>query len=310
MILIGSRALALRAPQALNRKPLDFDFVATYQEYEDWLDKNLSKVGPAEVYAEGDKWIVKGSSICEFDIIKPGTSNELLQQLVEHNPESLETPFGFIPTLDLLFTIKASHKYKKFSTDAGARRWWKTANDYHRMKALGAKIRPEYQEFLHLRERETYTYAHPKLNVGKDAFFQDDGIHYEVDHDDIHESVKHFDKPAYCYYLKDGEQVLCDKEKFFSCPRAVQIAGVIEEACVLAIERSLIPHPGVWSSERAWKFALSKVCSSITSGWFREFGYENLPEVLASEPKGYWVKFQKDREEGRVKPFTGKRYES
>jgi len=265
------------------------------------------KVSPTRVYPDNSgtlpKMIVEGAINCEFEIIRPGTSSEMLQVLVDEDPDTIETPFGKIPNLDLLFCIKASHRYLRNSPH-----FWKTVVDYHTMKRAGATVRPEYRALLKLREKETYTYRHPKLNVKKDAFFQDDGIQYEVDHDDIHESVKRFDKPAYCYYLKDGEQVQCCKKKFFACPREIQLAGVVEEAAVLAIERSLIPHPGVWTPEYAWKFALAKVCSSITSGWFREFGYENLPEIIRMYPEGFWEKFQRDRLEGRVRPFSGKRY--
>ena len=305
MILIGSRALFLRCSQALLRRPKDFDFVATMDEAQAWIEKNASKIGMTTTYPEkdGKKLIAEGSTNVEFDIVQPGNSNELMVKLVEGNEESIDTPFGWVPSLDMLFTIKTSHRYLKNSPH-----FWKNVADYHIMKRLGATVRPEYQEFLKLREAETYVYKHPKLNQGKDTFFADDGLKYEVEHDDIHESVKRFDKPAYRYYMKDGAEVQCDKEKFFACPREIQLAGIVEEAATLAIERSLIPHPGVWAPEYAWRFALSKVCSSITSGWFREFGYENLPDIIKLYPTGYWEKFQQDRASGLVRPFTGKKY--
>jgi hypothetical protein len=299
MILVGSRALALRMPPALTREPLDFDWVCTKEEFDSWMEKNSAKVKPQEIYPEGNKMIVKGTSYLEFEIVQPGKSSEILQQLVENNSESLQTPFGWVPSFDMLFTIKKSHRYLKNSPH-----FWKTLIDYHVMKQMGATVRPEYQEFFKLREKETYTYAHPKLNVTKDNFFKDDGLEYVWDHDDIHKSVALLDKPAYLYYLKDGEQVLCDKNKFFSVPQEVRLAGVVEEAAVLAIERSLVPHAGVWTPDYAWKFALAKVCSSITSGWFREFAYENAPEVLKMRPPHYWDKFQQDVQDGKVKTFT------
>ena len=305
MILIGSRALYLRCKQALMRKPVDFDFVATRQEADKWIAANQTKVGAEKIYPEknGEKLIVEGATNVEFEIVHPGTSSEMLYKMVQGNPESIETPFGWVPTFDMLFTLKASHKYLKNSPH-----FWKTVADYHIMKRLGATIRPEYQEFFKLREKETYTYAHPKLNVSKDAFFQDDGILYIWDHDDIHKSVARGEHPAYTYYMKDGAQVACDKNKFFSLPQEIRLNGVVEEAAVLAIERSLVPHPGVMTPEQAWKFALAKVCSSITSGWFREFGYENLPDIIKMYPAGYWEKFQEDAKSGAVKPFTGQRY--
>jgi hypothetical protein len=289
------------------RKPVDFDWVCTMSEYETWMEKNSAKVKPTKVYSESGgnfhKMIVEGSSNCEFEIIQAGQSSEILQKIVESNSETLETPFGLVPTFDMLFTIKQSHRYLKNSPH-----FWKTLADWHTMRVFGAKVRPEYEAFLKVREKETYNYSHPKLNVTKKDFFKDDNIEYVWDHDDIHKSVARQERPAYTYYLKDGEQVQCDKSKFFACPRDIQLSGVVEEAAVLAVERSLVPHPGVWTPEYAWKFALAKVCSSITSGWFRQFAYENAPEILKLYPQGYWEKFQKDCESGGVKPFTGDKY--
>lgn len=305
MILIGSRALALRAPAALSHKPVDFDFICTEQEYKDWMEKNSHKVNPTKIYpvSDGKKMVVEGSTNLEFEFITPGSSNELLNEIVTNDPDTIQTPFGMVPSLDMLFTIKSSHKYLKNSPY-----FWKTLLDYHVMKVLGAKVRPEYQAFLKLREKETYTYAHPKLNQSKDNFFKDDAVQYVYDHDTIHQSVARFDKPAYLYYAKDGEQVQSDKVKFFAQPIEIQMAGVVEEAATLAIERSLVPHPGVMTPEQAWRFALAKVCSSITSGWFRAFAYEHALDILKLYPAGYWEKFQEDVKSGLVKPFTGSTY--
>ena len=306
MILIGSRALALRAPRLLMRSPKDFDFICTKEEFDSWMETTAHKVKPTKVYPEcnGKKMIVEGNSNCEFELVQSGTSSEMLVSLVDQDPTTMDTSFGKVPNLDLLFCIKSSHKYLKNSPH-----FWKTLADYHVMKRYGAKVRPEYEAFLKLREKETYNYSHPKLNQSKDGFFADDSIQYVYDHDTIHESVARGERPAYTYYMKDGEQVQCDKSKFFALPQEVRINGVIEEAAVLAIERSLVPHPGVWTPEYAWKFALAKVCSSITSGWFRAFAYENAIQILKLYPEGYWEKFQQDVASGKVKPYTGGKYQ-
>lgn len=306
MILVGSRALALRAPQLLLRKPRDFDFISTTSEFDEWYSKNVESLGAHKFYPQNspafNKIIIESihkdaTDNCEFEIIQAGKSSELLAEIVKNDSETIKTAFGLVPNLDILFTIKSSHKYLKNSPH-----FWKTLADYHILKRAGAKIRPEYRDFFKMREKETYYYKHPKLNQGKDAFFADDGVKYVYDHDTIHQSVAMFDGiPAYTRYMKDGAEVDCDKTKFFACPREIQLAGVVEEAAVLAIERSLVPHPGVWTPQYAWRFALAKVCSSITSGWFREFAYENALDVLKLYPQNYWEKFQKDVESGLVK---------
>jgi hypothetical protein len=302
MILLGSRALSLRAPNLLTRSPKDFDWVCSKEEYDNWIDTQSFKVNPTKIYAlsDGAKQIVEGSTNCEFEINRPNSSTEILIDLVKNDKDTFETPFGLVPSLDMLFTIKSSHKFLKNSPH-----FWKTLIDYHMMKRAGAKVRPEYESFLKIRQAETYNYKHPKLNQSKEGFFSDDNIKYVWDHDSIHESVAIGERPAYTYYMKDGAAVMCDKNKFFALPKEIQMNGVIEEAAVLAIERSLEPHKGVWTPEYAWRFALSKVCSSITSGWFRSFAYDNALEIIKLYPDGYWNKFQKDIKSGLVKPFTG-----
>ncbi len=299
MIIIGSRGLALRAPQLLTRPTEDFDFVCSKIEFDKWLQVNESKVKPKKIYEEGDKIIIEGSSNCEFEIIKPGHSSELLAELIKNDKDTIETLFGLVPTLDLLFTIKDSHKYKKFQNTS--RGFYKTAIDWHVMKNAGACVRQEYEEFGKLRSRESYNYSHPKLNQSKKSFFADDNINYKYDHDTIHQSVALYDRPAYTYYLKDGQEINCDKAKFFACSRDIQLAGVLEEALTLALERSQIPYPSVMTAEQSFRFALAKVCSSITSGWFRQFAFENMFDVLKMYPKNYLKKFNDDVKSGLVR---------
>lgn len=297
MILIGSRALAIRFPTALSRKPVDFDFVCTLIEQQEWMEKNRSKINPIKEYSVDNKMIVEGDVNCEFEIIKPNSSAELLASIVD-SEEKLETPFGLVPSFDMLFTIKNSHRYKKNSPF-----FWKTFSDWHRMRLYGAKVRDEYKEFLRLREKETYTNALPKLNVSKDKFFDGDDVKYVWEHDDIHKAVAINEQPAYTHYLKDGEQVLTDRSKFFSCSQHIRVSGAYEEAAVLAVERSLVPFPGKLTDERAWRYAYSKVCSSITGGYFRQFAYENGLEVLKmyDANKDYYQRFLKAVEDNKVR---------
>lgn len=294
MILIGSRALLFRAPKILDRKPEDFDLLGREDEVFGWLKENSI----SDYIQENNRIIVKDQKI-EIDLIETYSSNSILEDLILKDSSTIYTKdFGAIPNLDLLFTLKASHRYLKNSPH-----FWKTVFDYHRMKSIGAKIRPEYMEFFKLREKETYArQPHPKLNVSKKDFFDEKfEVIYDHDHDDVHKSVALGERPAYTYYLKDGAEIDCDKNKFFAIDEKIQLAGVIEEACVLAIERSLVPHPGKMTPRQAWIFALSKVCSSITSGWFREFAYENIFEVIKNYPENYWERFQNALKNGKVR---------
>ncbi len=294
MILIGSRALLFRAPNLLNRKPKDFDFISREDEAKAWM-KSMEIV---EYRQENQKIISEQSTPIEFELLEPGKSNELLEEIVSKDPVTLHTKFGMVPNINLLFTLKKSHRYLKNSPH-----FWKTARDYHCLKHVGAEVLPEYVEFFKLREKETYAYKHPNLNVKKTDFFTGDGITYVYDHDSIHEAVKINDQPAYQYYQKDGAEVMTSKDKFLACPENIRLSGVLEESAVLALERSLIPFPDKLTPEQAFRLALSKVCSSITSGWFREYAYEHIFEVLhVSKDYKFWDKFQTGLNRGIVKP--------
>lgn len=243
-----------------------------------------------------NKIIAEEEPPCEFELAEGRESSRLFIDLVEKDPQAIKTEFGLVPNLDLLFTLKCSHRYLKNSPFV-----FKTLTDYHMMKKAGAKVRPEYKEFLKLREKETYTYKTPNLSVNKEAFFDAaHGVNYEYEHDSIHLAVALQEKPAYMYYMKDGEEVKSDKEKFFKCPEQIRINGVLEECATLAIERSLVPFPGKLSPKEAWMMAFSKVITSITSGFFREWAYENAFLVLKHYPEDYYERFLKGVENGTV----------
>src|ERR1700690_2725007 len=172
IILIGSRALKIRAPQCLSREPRDFDFISPRKDADLWLDKNKPDLGNIISSTQGaSKYSFEGTdAIVEFEIFDTETDtmhSSMFYDLVKSDRETINTSFGMIPNLDLLFTLKSSHRYMKDSPH-----FWKTLQDYHRMKDAGAKVRPEYRDFLKLREAATYTYKHPKLNVDKKDFFK------------------------------------------------------------------------------------------------------------------------------------------
>lgn len=160
---------------------------------------------------------------------------------------------------------------------------------------------PVFTALLKQREKETYNYNHPSLMLSKDKFFSGDQVNYIWNHDSIHAAVAMGPAPVYTLFQKDGEDVAVDKNKFFALDYEQQLHSVCEEAAVLAIERSLVPHPGAMEPKQAWMYALSKVCSSITSGWWREFAYENILRAIHLYPVDYYDKFKRGINTGLVK---------
>lgn len=308
MIMIGSRALAMQLKhqgRELYRPCLDIDFLCTEKEWGVEFIHYTHKEGVELVERNGNKAHVKltdGMHI-EFDIAQPGDSTDLLIQYCKANPQSLFLNNGdFVAPVDVLYLLKMSHRYKKNSPH-----FFKTMNDIHFMRSLGAKIPPELEEVFKLREKETYNYSHPNLDVKSKDFFKGDEVPYVYDHDTIHEAVAVLGVPAYKSYMKDDSEVMTSKEKFFEQENHIRLLGVYEESCVLALERSQIPFNFEVPARQSFVMALSKVCTSITSGWFREYAYENFHVVMKFyESMGeddYIERFKANSH--MVKPFQG-----
>lgn len=288
MLTIGSLALSFHIE--LDRNPRDLDIMGTYDECIKFM-KEFGEIHPiVQMYpaSKGKKMIAKYSNgdIIEAEIAWKGSSTEKFIELMEAEgyPE--------YASLNGLYALKMSHRFLRNSPH-----FHKTRADIKEMRDAGAYLTKDLIGWLELREKETYDYDHPKLNVSKEEFFTDD-IDYVYDHDSIHESVKHYDKPVYQYFII-GE-VECSEEKFNELEHIVKLTAVLEESYTLAIERSLVPHPGVKTPREAFNIALMKVCTSITSGWFRDFAWEHYDEVVKLYNDNYYNKFLTGLHNGTV----------
>jgi hypothetical protein len=309
MLLIGSHALQFHGIDTGRRK-LDYDVIGSFDELGTLTGKLRKECRVMSIPLSVNKTVLKcdDGRIFEFEIAWPETS---AHELLHYDPFRMAGACGVaelsarLPTLDMLYTLKMSHRYLKNSPH-----FRKTRDDIMLMRSHGAKIFDA--GWLKRREDETYWYKHPKLNVKKDDFFKGDGVKYVYDHDDIHHAVAHVNVPrngtftavpAYTLYMKDGEQVQCSKEKFNAVEENIRLYGVLEEAYVLALERSQIPFRGKVTPRKSFDMALMKVCTSITSGWFREFAWENFDRVEAMYSENYVERFWNAVERGDVRDF-------
>lgn len=205
--------------------------------------------------------------------------------------------------LDWLLFFKESHKFKKDSVH-----FLKTLNDIKLLYSIGAQLPLDSMELLEERERLTYTNKLPNLNVTKGEFFDPNTVQYKYDHDSLHEAVKINRYPAYWYYKPAKAEVFCSEDLFWNATPECRLAGVYEEACVLALERSMIPFNFKPNPDKAFATALEKVCTSITSGWFRDFAYNHYHDVWkfyhAQGGSIYVQRFLKALESGIILPFS------
>lgn len=312
MVLIGSRALqivALDMGKDLYRSCVDLDYLCTEEEWKKEAHTFSKDLFVEVIERKGNKGHIKmiaGAHI-EYDIAASGDSTEALIAYCEGSQDIRYTSAGHIVApLEVLYLLKMSHRYKKNSPH-----FIKTMKDIHFMRGLGVTTIPEaLEEIYKLRQKESYDYSHPNLNVNSKDFFKGDEVPYVYDHDTIHEAIAVLGEPAYKSYMKDGSEVMTSKEKFFAQPKHIRLLGVYEEACVLALERSQIPFGDDVDGptpKQSFMMALSKVCTSITSGWFREYAWENFQVVVKLyEQMGqddYVERFKANHH--MVKPYEG-----
>ena len=300
MILVGSRALYAHelTPPGFDADLADSDFIATQEQWDEFKH-SFSNFKDVEVKTPNVK-AFKVEHLDERVIYYEayittkgsGNSDDLIMKMLGGYEHFIVAP------PEVCLAIKISHKFKK-----NTRNFLKTMYHIKFLESKGIKLDDSLLEIVKLRQKESLNYGHPKLNVSKETFF-DDTI-YTYDHDSIHEAIAILDKPAYMSYIVDGEQVMTSKEKFMSCPEHIKLLGVYEETCVLALERSQIPNDFSIPAEKSFKLALEKVCTSITSGWFRDYAYDNYHKVIAIYKHfGYdnYVKRFKDNFD-MIKPF-------
>lgn len=127
--------------------------------------------------------------------------------------------------------------------------------------------------------RESIRYSQPSLLKTNEEFF-DDAVDKKYDHDWLHELVAFGKHPIYLDMKKDFSLAWCEKGMWDKFPLEKKLMCVAEEGYVIALERFLIPNDWEYSFVGAYLKALQKICTTLTSGWFRDFAIDNLPEIM------------------------------
>lgn len=311
LTVVGSYAVYIRSG-GKTRPPLkDVDFIGQHDVVQRFLRSSRNQF--FSIYPlDGGKVVAcrKDTSsvprIFEFETAWPHSTGLEFLRIVFDDPQTkysymstdLDRHFRqmiAIPSYNALLKLKLSHRYKKDSPH-----FLKTMTDIIWLRKHDLNDDGRYDEWLKAREKETLG-KHPNLNQDKRSFFSGDSINYIYDHDTIHEAMKRGEVPAYRLFQKDGAQVAVDRSKFEKLTLREKLNSVLEESLVLALERSQIPFDFKPKPKASFDKALMKVCTSITSGWWREFAWEHYYDVQAIYPEDYVSVFQKAVQEGVVK---------
>lgn len=307
MFCVGSTALAFFKIN-LNRKSKDVDLICSDEQYKNYIkgfmssgyrvigleNKPNTKVAFLQDTFNGATKIVEASLWRLDEYYKVGSDSWLYDNLSDDYWEMFNGVRYVTPPVVLM--MKLSHRYKKDSVH-----FHKTRQDILMLRQQGVELDDYLKEILVEREKLTNPSGY-KLNVNKKEFFTDN-VPYKYDHDSLHIAVAWPNPPAYTWYMQDNAEVMCSKGKFFALPESTRLEGVFEEACVLALERAIIPHGT--DPTKAFEIALEKVCTSITKGWFREYAWENYDKVRAMfNPDRLTGLYAEGQSRGTIKPYN------
>ena len=129
--------------------------------------------------------------------------------------------------------------------------------------------------------KKAFRQGNPSLNKTNEEFF-DDAVDKVYDHDWLHELYAYEDAPMYEKLKKPNQlgQAWCEKDLWMDLTVAQRQQCVAEECYVIATERFLVPKGFDFPYKLAYLNALKKVCTTLTSGWFRDYAIDNYPSIV------------------------------
>ena len=292
MLLIGSAAAKYHIPWF--RQPSDYDILLSEIELGEFYKKNEDRIVEFRPQFYKNRFtceLVDAGKIVriELHVATPGSGYEMLIKAQRHTRSTnILNCTMTIASLRTLLTIKKTHITFPI-------KWAKHIRDYHILKQHDLDIEYVEQDNLMLvaayfsifedTQKRFNKYKSSSLDMTNDEFFAKSSayVNRKYEHDDLHRLVAFHDAPMYTKLKSDQSKALCLKSKWNELCTEDKIRAVKEEAYVIALERKIIPAyergQEITSElrEAAFSWAVERICTTLTSGWFREFAIENWP---------------------------------
>lgn len=303
MIIIGSKALLFQFNRQDDERynKSDFDVIMTPAEFSEWHKGNRDHIKSLLPKSMNKyKAIVEINGFRKQYEIELGTGGTSSHFLLNHVDEvcdgELSGVFGEkYAVLNLVYQMLTKRSHLTYPVH-----FEKNMDDYQLLKAYLGDIQRDHLmgEYYDLRSNEAknrYKQKTPKLNVTTEDFFSSKlPVEAYFVHDDLHELMAHHDRPVYTMMQKDASKAWCEKDMFFELPYEYRVQAVQEEAYVIALERYIIPQHGDYCKDsfECYKSALKRICTTLTSGWFRDFAIENYQEAVSRYDSEFVNKFK------------------
>lgn len=246
-VLIGSRALNFWNPDLKIKENTDWDIIS-YEPIEgaEWHDANF----------------LNNAEMCFF---------YATHQTVNFNGHELK-----VMSARGLAIIKRSHLWRNLSFQKHITHYHKYLRNLFGYYTAGDK---EHLQKRTLLTHKEFPQGNPNLMQSKEDFFND-AVTKKYEHDYLHELVAFYEKPLYTKLLRESNLAWCEESKWNMLTHEDKVKCVAEETFVIAIERFMIPNGWNFPSFLAYSKALDKVCTTLCSGWFRDFAIDYYPEIM------------------------------
>lgn len=311
MIVIGSKAMlsVFEETESARFNKSDIDVVMSLSQYADFIAKNKKDITSLYPQSKHKYGLVleKDGKRAKYEIeLETQPSSSWLLNNIEDIADGMvyEDDFGNkfkVPLVEILYLTKKSHIYTPIHFD-------KNVLDYLKLyDVVDHSKLSQYEKYYNMRKdevKERFDKRSPSLRMTNDEFFNRSKIvvGYIFEHDDIHQAIKHYEKPVYEMMKTDFEQAWCEKDMFNALPHEYKIKCVQEEAYVIALERYIVLGKGNYQNPFvAYKDALARICTTLCSGFFREFALHNYKEIVEQYSSNYIAKFQYALEHGLVR---------
>lgn len=252
-MLIGSRAIAHWNPDFQIRADSDWDIIG--RSYENTFYRSELNI------PDNDR----------IEWHSPDHLNNRDMIFIFETGDRVCSPYG-------LAIIYRSHLHRDWNWDAHITKYHKfilplLENDLHLSD-------PILLERIKLTKKE-YPQGNPNLMQSNEMFF-DDPVKKVYDHDFLHELYAYEGRPMFEKLKHEGEEgkAWCAKDLWQQLSQLQKLQCVAEESYVIATERFMVPNDWNYPTKKAFYFALKKVCTTLTSGWFRDFAIDNFPQVF------------------------------
>jgi len=305
MLVVGSKALNYHFPE-FQREVKDIDIIGTTDDI-NYLIKTLN---PEKVLDNHNiTTLLNIQNPNEFfntknvEILNSDNSIALQEYIKYENNGNLGGLRYASP--EVLLSLKKSHIHFPI-------KFQKHIKDYNFLLDILKEDKLENITKINFKETELRfgKLKIPSLKKSTSKFFdQSEGyVKYFYIHDDIHQVMAHYDRPIYEDMQTTSESAWCQKELWDNFSFEKKAKCVLEEAYVIALERKIIPMlngvSDVVSSKKALEWSLMRICTTLCSGWFRQFAADNYSRICEYVNHQYVQKFLEAEQIGKIKKIN------